>query len=119
MPWPPETREQLSERMRETVRVRWDRTEDRVAATESLRAGLTRKFWNEVDQIDPEHRLPEAERQQLFVQARKAHYARCVWKRKATLARKRAEAAAEASTTPDTTDTETALTGTHVGGVAS
>lgn len=67
----------------------WAKTEDRAARTANARAALREKFY---DEVDPERKLPPAEREKRAENARKAYYARIALKA-ATAARKRREAA--------------------------
>ncbi|MEP7738315.1 hypothetical protein ABKW28_11730 [Nocardioides sp. 31GB23] len=55
------------------AQTRWANTTDRSAATQAARDGMYRKFE---DQVDPERRLPAAERAIRVESARRAHYQR-------------------------------------------
>lgn len=52
---------------------RWAMTDDRAAAMAPARAGMQKKFE---DQVDPDRTLPAAERARRVESARKAHYQR-------------------------------------------
>ena len=51
----------------------WAKTDDRPGRTAAARAALLAKFE---DQVDPEHKLDQAERARRAEHARKAHFAR-------------------------------------------
>lgn len=71
----------------------WQNTENRSARTAPARAALLKKFE---DQVDPQRKLPEAERRQRAESARKAHLARMTFESsKRRRARRAAAPAAE------------------------
>lgn len=63
----------------------WARTEDRAARTANARKAFLRRFE---DQVDPDRKLPEAERLQRAEHARKAHFQRLA--QRSAAARRRA-----------------------------
>lgn len=56
---------------------KWALCEDRSAATQAARDGLLRKFE---DEVDPERKLPDADRAQRAESARRAYYQRIALK---------------------------------------
>jgi hypothetical protein len=67
------TPEQRRSRARLAALVQWSKTEDWVARSQPARDGFNRKFE---DQVDPERRLPEAQRLKMAEAARRAHFSR-------------------------------------------
>jgi hypothetical protein len=65
----------------------WKNTEDRRGRTAKARAAFDEKFY---DEVDPDHGLPDAEREKRAANARKAYFARLALK-SATAARRRRE----------------------------
>jgi hypothetical protein len=55
---------------------RWARTADRTEATAAMRAAGPNGLAYFENQVDPERKLPEAQRRAMAVSARKAYYAR-------------------------------------------
>lgn len=55
---------------------RWARTPDRTAATQAMRDNGPNSLAYFEKQVDPERKLPEAQRQAMAVSARKAYFAR-------------------------------------------
>ena len=55
---------------------RWARTADRTAATEAMRASGPNSLRYFENQVDPERKLPEAQRHAMALSARKAYYTR-------------------------------------------
>jgi len=67
------TEQQRRSRARLAAYVQWSKTPDRVARTQAARDGFMRKFE---DEVDPERRLPEEQRQKMAEAARRAFYVR-------------------------------------------
>jgi hypothetical protein len=87
----PLTREQRKLRAQTASHTSWSKTSDRRARTQAASDAFQKQFE---DQVDPERKLPEAERKLRAESARKAHYARVAFiaskARTAAAARRRA-----------------------------
>lgn len=68
----------------------WARTDDRAARLAPARRAFADSF---ADKVDPDHKLPEAERARRAENARKAHYQRLALKSAQVRRRKRERAA--------------------------
>jgi len=86
----PEEERQLRRLLgRANANLRWAMTDDRAAATAPGRAAFLRRFE---DQVDPDRKLPPAERAERAAQARRAYFQKlAVQSAKARAARKRSE----------------------------